>query len=109
MLLLLKLRRAAQPTPTQSVLMSAATILYHFKIHGVNFASVVKLLSCSASNGEFAGESPAGCAIFYSVKNHQNLRSKFCRVSPISRGVPLRTGRLRVRVLHAAPISKFQI
>ena len=26
------------------------------------FASVVKLLSCSASNGEFAGESPAGCA-----------------------------------------------
>ena len=28
----------------------------------------------------------------------------FRRVSPISRGVPLRTGRLRVRVLHAAPI-----
>jgi hypothetical protein len=27
------------------------------------FASVVKLQSCSASNGEFAGESPAGCAI----------------------------------------------
>ena len=26
------------------------------------FASVVKLLSSSASNGEFAGESPAGCA-----------------------------------------------
>jgi hypothetical protein len=28
-----------------------------------NFASVVKLLSSSASNGEFAGESPAGCTI----------------------------------------------
>ncbi len=30
----------------------------------VVFASVVKLPSCSASNGESAGGSPAGCATF---------------------------------------------
>ena len=40
-----------------------------------NFASVVKLLSSSASNGEFAGESPAGCANLIedrvSIRNHQ--------------------------------------
>ena len=53
-------------------------------------ASVVKLLSSSASNGEFAGGSPAGCT---------NSR----RVSPTTRDAPLRTERLRVEIPHAAP------
>ena len=44
-------------------------------------ASVVKLRSSSASNGEFAGGSPAGCT---------NSR----RVSPTTRDAPLRTERL---------------
>ena len=57
-------------------------------------ASVVKLLSSSASNGEFAGGSPAGCT---------NSR----RVSPTTRGAPLRTERLGVELPHAAPISIF--
>ena len=53
-------------------------------------ASVVKLLSSSASNGEFAGGSPAGC-------------TNSCRVSPTTRGAPLRTERLGVELPHAAP------
>ncbi len=53
-------------------------------------ASVVKLLSCSASNGEFAGGSPAGC-------------TNLCRVSPTTRDAPLRTERLGVEIPHAAP------
>ena len=53
-------------------------------------ASVVKLLSSSASNGEFAGGSPAGCT---------NAR----RVSPTTRDAPLRTERLGVEIPHAAP------
>ena len=53
-------------------------------------ASVVKLQSCSASNGEFAGGSPAGC-------------TNSCRVSPTTRGAPLRTERLGVELPHAAP------
>ena len=53
-------------------------------------ASVVKLLSSSASNGEFAGGSPAGC-------------TKSCRVSPTTRDAPLRTERLGVELPHAAP------
>ena len=53
-------------------------------------ASVVKLLSSSASNGEFAGGSPAGCT---------NSR----RVSPTTRDTPLRTERLGVEIPHAAP------
>jgi hypothetical protein len=56
-------------------------------------ASVVKLQSSSASNGEFAGGSPAGCTNIY------------CRVSPTTRGAPLRTERLWVEIPHAAPIS----
>ncbi len=59
---------------------------------GSIFASVVKLLSSSASNGEFAGGSPAGC-------------TKLCRVSPTTRDAPLRTERLGVEIPHAAPIS----
>src|SRR5438445_7710594 len=55
-----------------------------------HFASVVKLLSSSASNGEFAGGSPAGCT---------NSR----RVSPTTRDAPLRTERLGVELPHAAP------
>ncbi len=55
-------------------------------------ASVVKLLSSSASNGEFAGESPAGCA-------------SLCRVSPTTRDTPLRTERLGVEIPHAAPFG----
>ncbi len=47
-------------------------------------ASVVKLLSSSPSNGEFAGGSPAGCTKVYR------------RVSPNRRGVPLKTERLQV-------------
>ena len=31
---------------------------------------------------------------------------QFRRVSPTSRGAPLRTGRLRVQILHAAPIDR---
>ena len=54
-------------------------------------ASVVKLLSSSASNGESAGGSPAGC-------------TNSCRVSPTTRGAPLRTERLGVELPHAAPI-----
>ena len=57
---------------------------------GSIFASVVKLLSSSASNGEFAGGSPAGCT---------NSR----RVSPTTRDAPLRTERLGVEIPHAAP------
>ena len=53
-------------------------------------ASVVKLLSSSASNGEFAGGSPAGC-------------TNSCRVSPTTRGAPLRPERLGVEIPHAAP------
>ena len=53
-------------------------------------ASVVKLQSSSASNGEFAGGSPAGC-------------TNSCRVSPTTRGAPLRTERLGVELPHAAP------
>ena len=53
-------------------------------------ASVVKLLSSSASNGEFAGGSPAEC-------------TNSCRVSPTTRGAPLRTERLGVELPHAAP------
>ena len=53
-------------------------------------ASVVKLLSSSASNGEFAGGSPAGC-------------TNSCRVSPTTRDAPLRTERLGVEIPHAAP------
>src|SRR5436189_1931843 len=37
-------------------------------------ASVVKLLSSSASNGEFAGESPAGCANFIGALAQQKRR-----------------------------------
>ena len=44
-------------------------------------ASVVKLQSSSASNGESAGGSPAGC-------------TNSCRVSPTTRGAPLRPERL---------------
>ena len=64
--------------------------------HGANpwqptiSASVVKLLSSSASNGECAGGSPAGCT---------NSR----RVSPTTRDAPLRTERLGVEIPHAAP------
>ena len=54
-------------------------------------ASVVKLLSSSASNGEFAGGSPAGCT---------NSR----RVSPTTRDAPLRPERLGVELPHAAPL-----
>ena len=32
----------------------------------------------------------------------------FCRSGPIGRGVPLRTGRLKVRILPAAPLSERQ-
>ena len=53
-------------------------------------ASVVKLLSSSASNGDFAGGSPAGC-------------TNLCRVSPTTRGAPLRPERLGVEIPHAAP------
>ena len=53
-------------------------------------ASVVKLLSSSASNGEFAGGSPAGC-------------TNSCRVSPTTRDAPLRPERLGVEIPHAAP------
>ena len=53
-------------------------------------ASVVKVLSSSASNGEFAGGTPAGCT---------NLR----RVSPTTRDAPLRPERLGVEIPHAAP------
>ena len=53
-------------------------------------ASVVKLLSSSASNGESAGGSPAGC-------------TKSCRVSPTTRDAPLRPERLGVEIPHAAP------
>src|SRR6266545_4910021 len=53
-------------------------------------ASVVKLLSSSASNGEFAGGSPAGC-------------TNLCRVSPTTRDAPLRPERLGVEIPHAAP------
>jgi hypothetical protein len=74
-------------------------------------ASVVKQLSSSASNGEFAGgttvrdsepahfgnptcraweANPAGC-------------TNSCRVSPITRGAPLRPERLGVEIPHAAP------
>ena len=53
-------------------------------------ASVVKLLSSSASNGEFAGGSPAGC-------------TNSCRVSPTTRDAPLRPERLGVELPHAAP------
>ena len=55
-------------------------------------APVAQSTERRASNAEVAGESPAGSATFR-------------RVSPTSRGVPLRTGRLRVRILHAAPTS----
>jgi hypothetical protein len=55
-----------------------------------HFASVVKLQSSSASNGESAGGSPAGCT---------NSR----RVSPTTRGASLRTERLGVELPHAAP------
>ena len=54
-------------------------------------ASVVKLQSSSASNGEFAGGSPAGC-------------TNSCRVSPTTRGAPLRPERLGVELPHAAPV-----
>src|SRR5436309_1304754 len=57
---------------------------------GSIFASVVKLLSSSDSNREFAGGSPAGCT---------NSR----RVSPTTRDAPLRTERLGVEIPHAAP------
>ena len=53
-------------------------------------ASVVKLLSSSASNGEFAGGSPAGC-------------TNSCRVSPTTRDAPLRPERLGVEIPNAAP------
>lgn len=36
-------------------------------------------------------------------------RKLTCRVGPIGRGVPLRTGRLKVRILHMAPISKDEV
>ena len=60
------------------------------------FASVVKLQSSSASNGEFAGwwpcaSTPAGC-------------TSLCRVCPTTRGTPLRPERLGVEIPHAAPI-----
>ena len=58
---------------------------------GPNSASVVKLQSSSASNGEFAGGSPAGC-------------TNSGRVSPTTRGAPLRPERLGVEIPHAAPI-----
>ena len=54
-------------------------------------ASVVKLQSCFDSNEEFAGGSPAGC-------------TNSCRVSPTTRGAPLRTERLGVELPHAAPL-----
>src|SRR5437660_11825946 len=41
-----------------------------------------------------------------STLNHQ-LTCR--RVSPTSRGVPLRTGRLRVQILHAAPLLELRI
>src|SRR5437899_1925144 len=53
-------------------------------------ASVVKLRSSSASNGEIVGGSPAGC-------------TNFCRVSPTTRDAPLRPERLGVEIPHAAP------
>ena len=39
-----------------------------------HFASVVKLLSSSASNGEFAGGSPAGCTKFFGALAQQKRR-----------------------------------
>jgi hypothetical protein len=39
-----------------------------------HFASVVKLLSSSASNGEFAGGSPAGCTNFIGALAQQKRR-----------------------------------
>src|SRR6266702_1995718 len=59
-------------------------------------ASVVKLLSSSASNGEFAGGSPAGC-----TNSH--------RVSPTTRDAPLRTERLGVEIPHAAPAVESRV
>jgi hypothetical protein len=73
----------------------------------------VKLQSCSASNGEFAG----GFAFREANVSFRETDRKFGRtilpdapnfsaaLAQLARGVPLRTGRLKVRVLHAVPIS----
>ena len=66
-------------------------------------ASVAQLPERDASNVGDEGESPSGSANFI-----YDLRFKiddFCRVSPTSRGAPLRTGRLRVQILHAVPFG----
>jgi hypothetical protein len=57
---------------------------------GVQHAPVAQYIERRASNAEVAGEIPAGSA---------NL----CRVSPTTRGAPLRTERLLVELPHAAP------
>ena len=56
-------------------------------------ASVAQLPERDASNVGDAGESPAGSAIFAALAQP-------------ARGIPLRTGRLRVQILHAAPIKR---
>jgi hypothetical protein len=54
------------------------------------FAPVAQLSARRASNAEVAGEIPAGS-------------TNSCPVSPTRRGVPLRTGRLKVQILHVVP------
>ena len=53
-------------------------------------APVAQCIERRASNAEVAGEIPAGSA-------------SLCRVSPTTRGAPLRTERLWVELPHAAP------
>src|SRR5439155_8543505 len=65
-------------------------------------APVAQLPERDASNVGDEGESPSGSANF--IYDMRFKIDDFCRVSPTSRGAPLRTGRLRVQILHAVPI-----